>query len=56
MAMEIAGMGLVYADVESTKGHIPRCSAAKFQSLQSESGLREQICSHTPSPCGGVLD
>ena len=24
--------------------------------MQSESGVREQICFHTPSACGGVLD
>jgi hypothetical protein len=42
--------------IESSMGDIPRCSAAKLWDCNPNPRVREQICFHTPSACGGVLD
>jgi hypothetical protein len=42
--------------LESSRGHIPRRSAAKLWNCNPNPGVREQSCFHTPSACGGVLD
>ena len=39
-----------------SRRYISRRAVANLRGLQSEFSSREQICFHTPSACGGVLD